>query len=115
MELSIRLHPVAGTAYTFGYVKIPASSTVVTAAQAYEVEVSRFVSAALTVPQTMVLGTKELLGGSRPWYTINSTTASLEDENQGQFVFSTTVGSTTFFMEVGYVVDLRGPTNNSTL
>jgi len=102
-----------GVSYVFAYFKaIPTSISTSTQTILYQAENSRLVGANVTVPQKMILGKTDLLGGPRSWYIINAPTGSeLADANQGAFAYVSSSTSGNLYVEFSYIVEFRGPTN----
>jgi hypothetical protein len=113
-RLVFKLHPVPA-AFTSGYVigynkTTAASSTPTTNEGIYEADSSRYISAAETTSQMMVIPPRVLRGGLRVWYKTqyNSSNDSLDDCFQGVIFTSNAGSSGGFTLEVGYTLQLRG-------
>ncbi len=101
------------TNFCVAYYKVPPETLPLTLTTVYNSEVSRFISSQETVPQMMILGPKELKGGIRTWYDCKDPQSFITDRAQGQFFVVSSAATGRLWLEIGYVVQFRGPTNQS--
>lgn len=117
-KLIIKMHPVPSSftsGYTVGYDKVAATTPPTTAEGIYEADASRYISAAETTSQMLIISPRVLRGGLRAWYktTYLSSNDAVEDSFQGVLYFSNAGTSGGFTCEVGYSLQLRGNNNPS--
>lgn len=112
-SLVFKLAPVPTSftsGYTVGYTKVVPATSPTTAEGIYQADASRYISAATTNPQLLVVPRRVLLGGLRTWYknTYNSGEDDAQDAFQGVFYSSNAGTSGGFTLECGYTIQFRG-------
>jgi len=118
--MKIRLFPFAFgnpsngvSAIVLGYFKTQPNGLPVNLNDAYQSSVSRIITDDTTVPVAMEIDRKTFNNNVRPWYRCLDTADETEDKFQGALVavsnVSVTTTALTFFVEMSYTVEFRGP------